>query len=175
MKALKQFSIPFTGLKLGQHQFEFDIDRSFFEAFEHSLVKDGSLKAKVGLEKQETLLVLTFHVEGTIQLACDTCLSNFDQSIELNEREIVKFADELSEDVDDLEIMVLPRKDTEIDISDLLYEYITVAVPFINKCEQAGKTCDPQMLEALRKLEVGAKDTEEQSDDPRWAALKNLK
>ena len=70
MKALKQFSIPFTGLKLGKHQFDFEIDKSFFDAFEHSLVKDGALKATVELDKQETMLILGFHVEGTIKLNC---------------------------------------------------------------------------------------------------------
>ncbi|SOD17840.1 YceD family protein [Pedobacter xixiisoli] len=176
MKALKQFSIPFTGLKLGKHSFEFEIDKSFFDAFEHSLVKDGTLKAQVELDRQETMLILGFHIEGAIQLNCDTCLSDFKQPIELKERQIVKFAEAIEEDeIEDLEIIVLPRKETAIDVSELIYEFITVAVPFINKCEQAGKTCDEQMLNTLDKLAVGHEEQEEQSDDPRWEALKKLK
>lgn len=177
MKALKQFSIPFTGLKLGKHNFEFEIDKSFFDAFEHSLVKDGTLKAKVELDKQETMLILGFHIEGNIKLNCDTCLSDFDQPIELNERQIVKFAEEVEEDeAEDLEIIVLPRKETAIDVSELIYEFITVAVPFINKCEQAGQNCDEQMLATLNKLSSGNEEQEEeQNDDPRWEALKKLK
>ncbi|MNK10148.1 hypothetical protein D3C87_281640 [compost metagenome] len=176
MKALKQFSIPFTGLKLGKHSFEFEIDKSFFDAFEHSLVKDGTLKAQVELDKQETMLILGFHIEGTLKLNCDTCLSDFDQPIVLNERQIVKFAEEVEEDeIEDLEIIVLPRKETAVDVSELIYEFITVAVPFTNKCEQAGKTCDEQMLSTLDKLAVGHEEQEEQTDDPRWEALKKLK
>lgn len=175
MKALKQFSIPFTGLKLGKHQFDFEIDKSFFDAFEHSLVKDGKLKAKVELDKQETMLILGFHVDGTIKLNCDKCLSDFDQPIELNERQIVKFAEEAEGEEEDLEIIILPRKETAIDVSELIYEFITVAVPFINKCEQAGQTCDEQMLNTLSKLQAGNEEQEEQIDDPRWEALKKLK
>ncbi|WP_199117628.1 DUF177 domain-containing protein [Pedobacter sp. ASV28] len=175
MKALKQFSIPFTGLKLGKHQFEFEIDQRFFDAFEHSLVKNGTLKAEVELDKQETMLILAFHVEGTIQLSCDKCLSDFDQPIELNERQIVKFAEDEEEGNDDLEILILPRKETAIDVSELIYEFITVAIPFINKCEQAGKTCDEQMLATLDKLASSNEEQEEQNDDPRWEALKKLK
>ncbi|MGV3545563.1 MAG: YceD family protein [Pedobacter sp.] len=176
MKALKQFSIPFTGLKLGKHDFDFEIDKSFFDAFEHSLVKDGALKAMVELDKQETMLILGFHIEGTIKLNCDTCLSDFDQQIELNERQIVKFAEEVDADEpEDLEIIVLPRKETAIDVSELIYEFITVAVPFINKCEQAGQACDEQMLNTLEKLSAGSEEQEEQSSDPRWEALKKLK
>ncbi len=175
MKALKQFSIPFTGLKLGKHSFDFEIDKSFFDAFEHSLVKDGTLKAEVELDRQETMLILSFHAKGTIKLNCDKCLSDFDQPIELEERQIVKFAEEAEDEIEDLEIMILPRKETAIDVSELIYEFITVAVPFINKCEQAGKTCDEQMLNTLDKLASGNEEQEEQNDDPRWEALKKLK
>lgn len=177
MKALKQFSIPFTGLKLGKHQFEFDIDKSFFDAFEYSLVKDGALKATVDLDKQETMLILHFHIWGTIQLNCDKCLAEFAQPIELKERQIVKFAeDDLASD--DIEIIMLNKKESAIDVSEMIYEFINVAIPYINNCKQAGNgsVCDPEMIATLAKLASGtAEIEEEQSDDPRWEALKKLK
>jgi len=177
LKALKQFSIPFTGLKLGKHQFDFEIDKSFFDAFEYSLVKDGLLKVDVELDKQETMLILHFHILGTIQLNCDKCLAEFGQKIEINERQIVKFAEDELES-DDLEIIVLNRKESELDVSEMIYEFINVAIPYINNCDQAGQgqTCDPEMIATLEKLSSGAiTDEEEKSDDPRWAALKKLK
>ncbi|RZK67820.1 MAG: DUF177 domain-containing protein [Pedobacter sp.] len=177
MKALKQFSIPFTGLKLGKHQFDFDIDKSFFDAFEYSLVKNGALKVEVELDKQETMLILHFHIVGTIQLNCDKCLSEFAQKIEINERQIVKFAEDELES-DDLEIIVLNRKESELDVSEMIYEFINVAIPYISNCEQAGtdQKCDPEMLATLEKLASGnAEQEEEQNDDPRWEALKKLK
>lgn len=177
MKALKQFSIPFTGLKLGKHQFEFEIDKRFFDAFEYSLVKNGALKVAVELDKQETMLILHFHIKGTIQLNCDKCLAEFGQPIEINERQIVKFAEDDLES-DDLEIIMLNKKESAIDISEMIYEFINVAVPYINNCEQAenGQQCDPEMIATLAKLASGtAEKEEEQNDDPRWAALKKLK
>ena len=175
MKALKQFSIPFTGLKLGKHQFDFEIDKSFFDAFEYSLVKDGALKAVVDLDKQETMLILHFHIEGTIQLNCDTCLAEFSQPIEIKERQIVKFAEDNLES-DDLEIIVLSKKESALNVSELIYEFITVAIPYINRCEQVGKECDQEMMATLTKLASGSTEQEEQQpDDPRWAALKKLK
>jgi uncharacterized protein len=177
LKALKQFSIPFTGLKLGKHQFEFEIDKRFFDAFEYSLVKDGSLKATVELDKQETMLILNFKIWGTIQLNCDKCLAEFGQPIEINERQIVKFAEDDLES-DDLEIIMLNKKESEIDVSEMIYEFINVSIPYINNCEQAenGQQCDPEMIATLAKLASGTAEKEEgQSDDPRWAALKKLK
>lgn len=177
MKALKQFSIPFTGLKLGKHHFDFEIDKSFFDAFEYSLVKNGALKVTLELDKQETMLILNFHILGTIQLNCDKCLAEFGQPIEIDERQIVKFAEDELES-DDLEIIVLNRKESEIDVSEMIYEFINVSVPYINNCEQAGtdQKCDPDMIATLEKLASGNEEEQEDNiDDPRWEALKKLK
>lgn len=177
LKPLKQFSIPFTGLKIGKHQFDFEIDNSFFDAFEYSLVKKGNLKAEVELDKQETMLILHFHISGTIVLDCDKCLAEFGAPINIQERQIVKFAEDELES-DDLEIIVLSKKESEIDISELIYEFITVSVPYIKICEEngTGVKCDQEMIARLESLAVGSKqEEEEQNDDPRWAALKKLK
>nr|WP_121274069.1 DUF177 domain-containing protein [Pedobacter schmidteae] len=177
MKPLKQFSIPFTGLKIGKHQFDFEIDNSFFDAFEYSLVKKGNLKAALELDKQETMLILHFHINGNIVLDCDKCLAEFEAPIEIQERQIVKFAEDELES-DDLEIIVLNKKETEIDVSGLIYEFITVSVPYIKICEEngTGVKCDQEMIARLESLAVGSQQEEEQqNDDPRWAALKKLK
>jgi len=52
VKHLKQYRIPFSGLNAGKHNFEFDINKKFFDCYEHSIVKDGNLKAEVELQKQ---------------------------------------------------------------------------------------------------------------------------
>lgn len=177
MKPLKQFSIPFTGLKIGKHQFEFEVDNSFFDAYEYSLVKKGNLKALVELDKQETMLILQFNIDGTIELECDKCLSSFNAPINISERQIVKFAEDDLES-DDLEIIILNKKESEIDISGMMYEFITVSVPYIKVCEENGEgvQCDQEMIARLESLAVGNKEEQEEtSDDPRWAALKKLK
>jgi len=178
LKPLKQFSIPFTGLKIGKHQFDFEIDNSFFDAFEYSLVKEGNLKALVEVDKQETMLILHFRINGTIVLDCDKCLSAFNSPVSIQERQIVKFAeDELQGD--DLEIVILNKKESEINVAGLIYEFITVGVPYIKICEENGdgQQCDQEMIARLESLAVGAKeeDEEQQDEDPRWAALKKLK
>jgi len=177
LKPLKQFSIPFTGLKIGKHQFDFEIDNSFFDAFEYSLVKKGELKAVVELDKQETMLILHFRIDGTIVLDCDKCLAEFNSPISIHERQIVKFAEDELES-DDLEIIILNKKESELDVSELIYEFINVSVPYIKVCEENGdgQQCDQEMIARLESLAVGTqKEEEQQDDDPRWAALKKLK
>ncbi|KQN33960.1 DUF177 domain-containing protein [Pedobacter sp. MC2016-05] len=175
MKPLKQFSIPFTGLKLGVHHFDYELDDRFFNAFEYSLIKSGDLKVELELEKQETMLLLKFKVIGTVNLDCDKCLSEFAYPVNLYERQIVKFAEDELES-DDEEIITLNRKDTEIDISAPLYEMINVAVPYIKNCEQADKECDQEMIDRLEQLSIDKQAEEnEQTSDPRWEALNKLK
>ena len=178
LKPLKQFSIPFTGLKIGKHQFDFEIDNSFFDAFEYSLVKKGDLKVDVELDKQETMLILQIHIAGTIKLDCDKCLAEFDAPLDIAERQIVKFAEDELES-DDLEIIVLSKKENSIDIAEILYEFITVSVPYIKICEQNGNgvQCDREMIERLENLSNPEHHEEENTtgDDPRWEALKKLK
>jgi uncharacterized protein len=177
LNSLKLFSIPFTGLKLGKHQFDFDVDNSFFDAFEYSLVKKGLLKVSIEMDKQETMLLLYIHVKGTIELDCDKCLSNFNAPIDIKERQIVKFAEDELES-DDLEIMMLSKKESAVDVSEIIYEIINVSVPYIKVCEEDGEgtQCDKEMIERLEKLSIETQNNEEQTiEDPRWAALKKLK
>jgi len=108
LKSLRNFSIPFTGLGLGKHHFEFDITDAFFDEFEYSLVKKADLKCLVDMEKQETMLILNFHIKGVVNADCDKCLSKYPQQLDIHEQQIAKFSEEeIDEDED---IMTLSKK-----------------------------------------------------------------
>ena len=173
LKSLKNYSIPFTGLALGKHLFEFDITDAFFDEFEYSLVKKADLKCKVELEKQETMLILDFSITGTIDANCDKCLSQYPQALDIQEQQIAKFSDEAV--AEDDEIITLGKSEHEIMLAGLIYEYINVAVPFILVCNDEGNTpyCDKEMLADLSKLTENNEQNE--STDPRWDALKKFK
>ncbi|MDB5124910.1 MAG: hypothetical protein JWP94_3039 [Mucilaginibacter sp.] len=172
MKSLKDFSIPFTGLKLGKHQFEYAVTDAFFDQFDYSLVKKANLQCKVELERQETMLILNFDISGTIDANCDKCLAQYPQQVDIHEQQVAKFSEEaLGEDE---EIIVLTKNDHEINIAGLIYEYINVAMPFITVCGNEGNTpyCDKEMLESLNKLTANTEQNE--NTDPRWDVLKKL-
>jgi uncharacterized protein len=175
VKYLKQYRIPFSGLAAGKHDFEFEINDKFFDCYEHSLVKKGNLTANVSLQKQEAMLIVNFDIQGTIKLNCDVCLAEFDAPVSFQERIIVKFINEEWDNETD-EVIILNKTDHELDIANLLYEYINVQVPYYTKCTEQGVniTCDPEMLAKISSEEEGS-DIEEENIDPRWAALKNIK
>ncbi|HLT88682.1 MAG TPA: DUF177 domain-containing protein [Sphingobacterium sp.] len=177
MKHLKNYRIPFSGLTTGKHNFEFEVDDKFFDCYEHSLVKKGQLKAEVELQKQENMLIVNFHVQGTIRLTCDICLAEFDAPQDFQERVLVKFTDD-DWNQETEEVMVLSKTDYELDIAGLLYEYINVRVPYYNKCSEQGTnaSCDPEMLAKLSGSPDLDADTEtEEKKDPRWEILKKIK
>jgi uncharacterized protein len=173
LKSLRDYSIPFTGLKLGKHQFEFIITDAFFDEFEYSLVKKANLKCRVELERQETMIILNFQINGTIDANCDRCLAQYPQQVDIHEQQVAKFSEEAIGD--DEEIMILTKSDHEINIARLIYEYINVALPFITVCNDEGNTpyCDKEMLESLNKLTANTEQNEK--TDPRWDALKKFK
>jgi uncharacterized protein len=176
LKSLKQYSVPFTGLKLGKHQLSFDVDSRFFDEFDYSLVKNGVLKIDLVLDKQETMMVLDFHITGTINLDCDRCLAEYPQKIDAKDRLIAKFTQDEDLEESTEEVIVINKTDNEIDLSGFIYEMINLAAPYINICEAPGETsnCDTEMIAKLKELSV-AEEEENKNNDPRWEALKNIK
>jgi len=175
VKYLRQYRIPFSGLASGRHDFEYTVDDRFFDCYAHSLVKKGSLEARVALQKQENMLIVRFDVAGSVRLTCETCLADFDAPLSFSERTLVKFTEENWEDSTE-EVLALPRTAHELDIAGLLYEFINVRVPYYPKCPEQGAggiACDPEMLARL----AGAHEAEHSDEqaDPRWEALEKLK
>lgn len=171
---IKQFSIPFVGLKGGKHRFEYVIQKEFFDQFEYSPIKTGNLKVDLDFDKQhESMFILEFSLKGQVELICDRCNEPFLYPIEDQERIIVKLAEEGDADHD--EFIILERHASEINIADYLYEFINLAVPIIHvhPDDENGKaTCNEEVLKLLKKLSVG--EEKEQKEDPRWDILKKL-
>lgn len=175
MNYLNTFRIPYIGLKLGQHIFEFEINKAFFNEYEYSIVKDGNLKATIEIDKQETMMIVNFNINGTLKLSCDLCLNDFPSATDIKERLIVKFSDNGEENEQSEEILVLSKKEYEFDVAPLIYEYINLAVPFNNRCSDPGNmdACDREMIKKLEAL-AADKDTVSKTD-PRWEALNKIK
>ena len=176
VKNLKEFQIPYVGLKIGTHRFEYQIDSQFFKHFEESLISDCKVNVRVEFEKGETLFTLNFFIDGSVNVACDTCLEPFDKEIFGDFQCLVKYSEELSKgNNDDDEIIYISREAPYIDISHLIYEYIILSLPMhIVGCKEPGKDprCNQEVIKRLMK-----KDEPKGSDelDPRWAELNKLK
>ncbi|UKJ07292.1 YceD family protein [Solitalea lacus] len=172
LKPDKEYIIPFVGLNFGDNQFEYVINKKFFDEYEYSLVKEGDVKVYLTFNKQENLFVLDFHLEGTIEVMCDRCLAPYPQNVNVREQQIVKLSDS---DFDDSgEVIVIGRSSYEFDVAPLIYEYINLQVPIITACDGKQSFCDQTMLDKLNKLRTDEERSEDKPTDPRWDALKNF-
>jgi uncharacterized metal-binding protein YceD (DUF177 family) len=172
MGAIRDFVINFGNLAPGEHEFEFEVKDSFFQRFENSVVQKGNVDVLVVVEKKESMLLLDFTMEGTVTVPCDRCLEDLDLDIEGYNELIVKVGEEnaeLSEDV-----IMISSKEHEIDVSQFIYEYITLMIPMrnVHDEEENGQSCDPEILKELEKHLTH--ESPEPPPDPRWDALKNI-
>lgn len=168
-KKKQKLVIPFVGLKEGIHQFEFEIDSSFFEQFDFSIIENATFNIAVDLEKKPTLLNVHFEFDGTLVLHCDRCNDELDFQTNGEEDLIVKFGDSSMTDVDD--IKVISPSEHELDITGEVYEYIHLLLP--NKIVHENiEDCNQKVIKKLKEIN---NKKESKEVDPRWAALSKLK
>ena len=177
MKKLNEFLIPFIGLKLGKHQFEYQINKAFFESFDYDEFESADIKVSVVFEKKNTMLELNFKHKGTIHVPCDLTNEMFDFPIKGKLKVIVQFGEEYNDDND--ELLILPHGEHEINISQIIYEMIALSIPF-RKVHPGVKdgSLDSEALRKLNELrveEIKEDNTNtEDNIDPRWDKLKQL-
>lgn len=175
MKELREYQIPYVGLKLGNHTFRYEVKDAFFKAFEGSLIEKCDVKIRLELEKKETLFILNFFIDGTVNVVCDRCSETFDKDIFGDFQCLVKFRGERDTDLEDDgdEILYINREDSHIDIAELIYDYINLSLPmYLVHPDKADGTsgCNPEILKYLNTSQAA-----EGTEDPRWAALKKFK
>jgi uncharacterized metal-binding protein YceD (DUF177 family) len=175
MKQLKEFTIPFVGLKQGEHHFDFKIDNTFFLHFEYDEFNKAEVSANVLLLKKSNSLEFHFNVDGIVNVYCDLSNEPYNQKILGDHHLVVNFGDEFNDEDDAL--LIVPHGTYEVNIQQYLYELVVLSLPAkrIHPGVEDG-TLDSEILEKLKELTP--KDIEEISSenetDPRWDELKKL-
>ena len=164
MDRLSEYKIPFKGLSEGKHNYNFDLDGKFFEALESEELTKGKIKVKLELDKQSRMMVLNIELKGSVIVDCDRCGDELELKLKDEKIIIVKYTNDGS---DSDEIIILNEKDSFLDMSSILYEFIVLALP-MRRIHKEGK-CNPEQLKMLEEL------TKPISTDSPWEALKNIK
>jgi len=169
MKDLKEFNIPFVGLKEGKHLFQYKVDNTFFELYNYNEFEKSSIIVALEFVKKSTLFELNFTASGTVNVPCDVTNEYFDLEITATLPLVVKFGQEYNNDNE--EILILPHEVYQFSVAQFIYEMIVLGIP--------NKRVHPKVLdgtmetEALEQLEIKKEKTVE-TTDPRWDKLKNL-
>ena len=172
MKGLREYVIPFIGLKNGLHHFNFEIGAPFFSHFPDSLIRECGLFVDLAFDKKERLFVLNFDISGTISTECDRCGQALDLPIHGNHTLYVKKGEQPEEEDEEEDITWIADGESELDTSDWIYEFIHLSIP-VRKLhpDLADGTpgCNPDILARLGHNEDQPKDS-----DPRWDQLRTI-
>lgn len=177
MKELIEFTIPFVGLKIGEHRFNFEIGNTFFKHFDYDEFDNAVINLEVLLEKKSTLLEFNLLFDGSVKVPCDLTNELFDLHIEGTYEFVVKFGKAYNDENEDL--LILPHGSHHVNIQQFIYETLVLAVPLkrIHPGVKDG-TLKSDILDKLEELSPNAETETEQNKeneiDPRWENLKKL-
>jgi uncharacterized protein len=169
---LREFEIPFQGLKLGVHNFKFDVGSSFFKNFEESLVGEASFQVDLVFDKRASFFELGFKFAGVLHTECDRCMANINLPVKDEHQLRVKLTNEEIEE--DSEVFFLSPEADSLNVAQFVYEFIVLSLPY-NKtyaCEKDNpRPCDLDILKRLGFEE--AKELPKETKNP-FEDLKNI-
>jgi len=172
MKKQTAFLIPIIGLTEGVHEYRFEIDAAFFEAYEDSKITEGDITVDLELDKRAGHIDLDFKVSGTTRVQCDRCLDDLNLPLDFEESLVLKYSEEEKEDY---EVVYIKRDRDVFDVSQFIYEFIHLAVPMVRTHDMAGQECNPDMMDILDANEYDQSESDENLANSAWSALKDIK
>jgi uncharacterized protein len=140
-------------LKNGEHEFHFDISSSIFTDNQYNDIHNASLKAAVKFNKNSSILILNFEIEGIINVTCDRCGDDFDMPLNLKRQLIVKTGSSVHQEEDDM--VSLSAEENELDAAPYIYQYVVLWLPMQrihNSDNNGNSSCNAEVLEKLNAL-----------------------
>ncbi len=168
-----RFIIPLNGLTAGENNFFWQAGKEFFDSFENSEILDAQLDIEVRVEKSGRYIGVDCYVSGKVVVECDRCLEELVMPVDLDVKLSVKFGEaEASDESQDgeREVIFLPVDNTELDIMQVVYDYVCLSLP-LQRVHEDGD-CNPEALKYLEGPEVV--EISEEADKNPFAALKGL-
>jgi uncharacterized protein len=175
LRLTNQYIISHNGLAEGEHEFEFDLKKAFFDEHEVLEAKDGDIKVTVTLSKKSQILSLNINMKGFMKITCDRCLEDFRYMIDFENQLVIKFSENDNESND--EIWYLSPNEHELNLKQYFFDSIAISLPLqklhpVNP-DDGTVGCDKEMLRLLDRHIISSND-KGVNNDPRWNKLKNL-
>ncbi len=174
----RDFDIAFVGLKPGIHEYEYQVNDKFFEAYQEQDFKNCNASVKLSLDKKNGFMLLKFEIGGKVEVTCDRCGSKtlpvhlwdeFNIAVKLVEEPEV-----MNEQEEDPDVYYISRGESHLHIADWIYEFINLSIPMQRMCseeEMGSDFCNKDVLEMLKKMGSNTSS----SDTGIWKGLEKLK
>ncbi len=181
------YKVELKNMQQNTQEIEYLLDNDFFTHIDGEEVQKGKVNVQLTVAKVNDMYDLSFQLNGQVMIPCDRCLDDMTLPVETTSHLIVKMGKDFSEESD--EIVIIPETEGYINLAWFLYEFVALTIP-IKHVHGPGK-CNKQMSSKLKKHtaslegDESAEALESEEDiiisdnddttDPRWDALKDLK
>ena len=170
----ERFIIPLNGLTAGENVFSWQAGKEFFDIFENTEILDARLDADVRVEKSGRYIGVDCDVRGEVKVECDRCLDELDMPIDVEIRLSVKYgSEESSEELQpgEREVVFVPETDAELDISQIIYDYVCLSLP-MQRTHEPGE-CNPEAMKYYGAPD-GSDASDEEGEVNPFSALKDM-
>ena len=170
------FIVPINGLPQGRKEFRWRVGRKFFERFENSEILAADLDVDVFAEKSGHFIGVDCDVIGDVTVECDRCLEKLRLPVDTGFSLSVKFGKEPAESSDieegEREIVWLPESDSELDLGQIIYDYVCLSLPVQRVHPDGG--CNPEVVKYLNSEDEQGNDFQGKDSSLPFASLKDL-
>jgi Predicted metal-binding, possibly nucleic acid-binding protein len=169
------FIVPLNGLAQGRTPFRWRLGKEFFADFENSEILDADITSDVSVEKSGRFIGVDCEMTGSVTVLCDRCFEDLVLPVETGFKLSVKFGPEPSEEgllsEGDREIVCLSDMDSELDLSQTMYDYVCLSLPMQRVHEDGG--CNPDAVRYLSSENQEEHEGKREVSTP-FASLKSL-
>lgn len=167
------FIIPLNGWAAGERDFRWQADTEFFQKFDNTEILDAAVGIGAKAVKSGHYIGVDLDIQGTVTVACDRCLEDLTLPVEAHPAFSVKFGTEALAEEEmregSREILFLDADDADLDLSQVIYDYVCLALP-MQRVHAEGE-CNPDTVKFLSR---GAGNEEAATTDSPFSALKGL-
>lgn len=181
MNQTETYIIPFARLEDGEHVFDYELKKTFFDSFDLTDIRDGQMQVRIDLHKLGGAVWFDYVMKGQVSVQCDRCLDEIIYPLDFSGKVgiVSSGLDEEKEQEDQMmEEIPVEEGAGEVDVSFFMYESILLQLPLqrIHGNNSEGVSmCNKEMLGLLQKY---AGEKKEEKIDSRWEELlkyKNIK
>jgi uncharacterized metal-binding protein YceD (DUF177 family) len=177
MSSRRNYDIAFVGLKPGIHEFEYDIDDTFFADYQEQDFRNCIAHIKLTIDKNPGFMLLKFEVGGKVELTCDRCGNGLPLDLWDEFNIVIKMVEEpdvMNGQEEDPDIYYISKGESHLHVSEWLYEFINLSIPMQRMCgpdETGEPSCNKEALAMLKKLVPEDKPVA----NPLWKGLEKFK
>lgn len=179
MNRHREFEIAWMGLKEGEHEFQFEINDSVLTDLGYENQDFDQLEARVLLkfDKKSSFFILSFDIDGELELACDRCGDKFKLPLWDEFKLIVKLTENPGEaqkqnENEEADLVFWSRSETILNVAPWVVEFIMLSIPIQRvhpTLPEGGTACNPETLRLLQEMSPA------QQEGPLGEALKKFR